>query len=375
MLFAFRVSAALAACAMPCVAAETTNSDELKPDELKISMWDRSTNLRGAFGYKDNVLLSKNNPEASFFWQSGLDFSLLRLAPESGSTLSFFLTGDDRRYFSADSVNKEQLFLVQAKIARDIGQNWQLGVPINYSYIDEVFDASTTEQIFETLPVKSHRAGVAPYVSRSLPWNSTLELKFYVDRQLYNEPLDDYWEYGPQLTWRKPYGNRSELTVSYTFRERPYDTREFVTLDFFEIPGTSLRYDQHEFELILNHSWDAERRWRIRTRFGYTLNQENGTGFYDFNRYRFAQKAGYYAKSWQAAVEAKILHYDYVRQPIPDVVGTRNIWEFVLGVRLEKNLLPKLKLFLESEHEWVDSNNTIEEYHVNTVMSGVDWEF
>src|SRR5436190_24345366 len=148
MFSMFRVPAAMTAVALPCLAADT---NEL--EEIKISMWDRTTNLRGAFGYKDNVLLSKNNPQRSAFWQTGLDFSLLRLG-ENGSTFSLFFSGDDRRYFSAEDINKEQLFIVQGKGSWEIGQNWEVGLPINYSYIDEVFDASATEQIFQALPVK-----------------------------------------------------------------------------------------------------------------------------------------------------------------------------------------------------------------------------
>jgi hypothetical protein len=358
-----------------CVCAHLAAAETNEMEDVKLTLWDRTTNLRGAFGYKDNVLLSKSNPQGSAFWQTGLDFSLLRLDPESGMTVSLFFSGDDRRYFNADSINKEEIFLAQAKVSWEIGQNWEVGLPISYSYMDEVFDASATEQIFETLPVKAHRLGVAPYVTRELPWSSVLELRFNFDRQLFNEPLDDYWEYGPQLLWRKPYGNRSEFNISYSFRERPYDTREFTTLDFQDIPGTSLTYRQHEVETSLNHSWDADRHWRTRTRLSYTRNEENGTGYYDYNRYRFAQRAGYYGKTWQAVVEGKVLHYDYIRQPVFETGGLRTLWEYVLGVRMEKNLLQKLKIFLETEHEWVDSNNEIEEYQVNTVMSGVDWEF
>ena len=370
MLFILRLFTALNVLA--CISLAADNKDE--GQDVKVSMWDRTTNLRGAFGYKDNILLSNSNPEQSAFWQTGLDFSLLRIA-DSGSTISLFFSGEDRRYFSAESINKEQLFLTQAKFSWEIGQNWEAGLPVNYSYIDEVFDASATEQILEPQPVISHRFSVSPYVSYKLPWESTLELKFYGDRQLLNDPLDDYWEYGPQLTWRKTYGYRSEVSLSYTYRLRPYDTKGFVTFDFEEIPGTSLIFRQHEFEFVLNHSWDEPRRWRTRTRLAYTRNEENGTGYYDYNRYRFAQRAGYYGATWQVVVEGKVLNYDYLRQPVADSGDIRNWWEYILGLRVEKNLLPKLKLFLETEHEWVDSNNPIEEYHVNTVMSGIDWEF
>ena len=44
-------------------------------------------------------------------------------------------------------------------------------------------------------------------------------------------------------------------------------------------------------------------------------------------------------------------------------------------MRFERNLWRELKLFLESEHDKVVSNYSIEQYFANTVMTGFDWEF
>jgi hypothetical protein len=348
-------------------------SADLEP--IDTTIWDKSLNLRGSLGYKDNVVLSKNNEEGSLFWQSGLEVSLFRLDAENGVTLSMFASGDDRRYFSAESVSHEEFIISQARVDWEMNDNWETGMAVNYSYLEEVFDASATEQVPQTLLVKSHRVGASPYISRDLPWNSTLALKFNADRQFFNEPLDGYWEYGPELDWKKRYGNHSEATLSYAFHDRPYNTREQLDLGFNDIPGSVLEFQQHEFEAVLDHSWDTNRTWRTRTRLGYLLNHDNGPGFYDYSRYRISQRIGYYGKAWEASVEGKVLYYDYVRQPVFETGEIRRMREYVLGLRVEKKLLGKLKVFFESEHEWVDSNNSLEEYTVNTVMSGVDWEY
>jgi hypothetical protein len=343
--------------------------------ELELSIWDYSVNLRGAVGYKDNVLLSTVDEQGSAFWQTALDAMLLRADLESAANLTLFLTVEDRRYFSEIEVEKEQLVLFQGKYERPIDDDWFWSAIAQYLYVDQVFDASATEQLLETLPVKSHNYQLSPGIGRNLGWDSKLELKLVAERQHFNQPLDDYWELGPQLTWTKEYGNKSELIASYTFDHRIYDTREQYDLEFEPVPGTNLRYQQHELELGVNHSWDENRRWRSRARFLFELNDDNGPGFYDYKRFRVSKRFGYYGADWQATVEGRILHYDYDVQQVLGTEEIRSNWEYVLALRAEKRIWRKLSIFGDFEHEIVDSNYALEEYDVTTVFGGVDWEF
>src|SRR5690606_28511475 len=153
-------------------------------------------------------------------------------------------------------------------------ENWKGGTELEYFYLDQVVDVSATENIFRSLPVRSHSIVAAPYVSRELPWQSLLKLEMKVARQYYNEPLDDYWEFGPELTLEKEYGHGSDVSLTYAFRQRDYDTREQLGLDFFSLPETALKFSQHEAELTVSHHWGEEERWRSRLRLGYELNQD-----------------------------------------------------------------------------------------------------
>jgi hypothetical protein len=343
--------------------------------KLDLALWDKSISLRGALGYKDNVLLGSTQEDGSPFWQSAMDVTLMRLSLDQGPNLTFFLSGEDRRYFSAEQIDKEQLLLTHLKLEQPFLEDWTASAAVQYMYADQVYDASATEQILETLPVKSHNLQFVPGIKRSLPWQSELELRFAVERQLFNEPLDDYWELGPQLVYTKKYGHRSELTLSYTFDHRVYDERQELALNFEPIADTSLEYVQHEFEVGVNHSWDAKRRWRSRMRFLFEINSDGGSGFYDYYRYRLSKRFGYYGSDWEATLEGKILHYDYERQPVFQGTGIRSTWEYVLAVHGRKTVWKGLSVFADVEHEISDSNYTLEEYSVNTVMGGVDWEF
>jgi hypothetical protein len=341
-----------------------------------LALWDKSINLRGALGYKDNVLLSSIQEQGSAFWQSAVDVMLLRLNTDpAAGTFSFFVTGEDRRYFSSLEVDKEQLVLSQAKWEQPFLENWKWGAIAQYMYADQVFDASATEELLQTLPVKSHNFQSAPYLSRQLPANFSLELKATLERQYFSDPLDDYWEGGPQLTLTKRYGHRSDLALIYIYDHRTYDTRRQIDLNAAAIPDTSLAFHQHEFEATLLHAWDKGRHWRSRLRAVYERNDDNGPGYYDYDRYRWSKRFGYYGADWEATVEGKILHYDYARQRVSDSSEVRAVWEYSVAFRAEKMVYKKLKIFAESEHEKVDSNYALEEYTVNTVLGGVDWEF
>ena len=343
--------------------------------KLDVALWDKSVSLRGAFGYKDNVLLSAVQEDGSAFWLSGIDVTLMRLSLADGPNLTFFLSGEDRRYFSAEEIDKEQFLLTHFKLEQSFLDVWSASATVQYVYADQVYDASATEQILQTMPVKSHNMQLAPGIKRSLPWTSEVELKFTVERQLFNKPLDDYWEAGPQLIYTKKYGYRSEVTIGYTFDRRAYDERPELALDFEPVPDTSLEYMQHEFEIGVNHSWDQKRHWRSRARVLFEINDDSGTGYYDYKRYRLSKRFGYYRDAWEATVEGKILHYDYDLQPVFLGTGTRSTWEYVLAAHVERTLWKTLNVFADIEHEISESNYAPEEYTVTTVMGVIDWEF
>jgi len=272
-------------------------------------------------------------------------------------------------------LDKEQLLLSQAKITKTFGSDWTAGFLAQYLYDDQVFDASSSESIFEILPVKSHDAQFGPLLTRNLPWHSTIELRFTAEREIFEQPLDSYWQYGPRVTFAKKYGNHSEASLSYAFNYRVYDTREELNLDFTPLTDSFLRFDQHEFEAAVDHSWDEERRWRTRLKFLFQINEDNGNDFFSFYKYRLSGRAGYFRKDWQATIEGKILHYDYWIQPVRDGNAVRQTWEYVASAHVEKAVWKKVKIFVEAEHDTVNSDCLFEQYHANTVFSGFDWEF
>ena len=338
-------------------------------------IWDHSFTVRGGVGYKDNVLLNKHNRQKSGFWLSAGDFFLIR-EQGHGNHLTAFGTFEDRRYFSAEGINKEQLGTGQIDFKRDLSANWQAGVVLQYVYLDQVLDVSITENISQAIPVRAHSLSGAPYLAVQLPWDMRLETRFEIERQFIKLPLDDFWEAGPEITVTKRYGNRSDLFASYAFHERAYDNRRQFSLDFETIPDTSLKFYKHILEAGVKHYWDADRRWRTTVKGAYERTEENGSGFYDYDKIRASIQGAYVQDSWEARLQGRVTHYQFDRQPVEFGNSTalgRTEWN--VNAQLRRNLWKTLAVFVESDHEWVESNFNIDSYHANTVMAGAEFEF
>jgi hypothetical protein len=338
------------------------------------SIWDRTFDLRFGSGFKDNLLLSHRSQERSAFLSSGLDIIILRL-PVDGTQFYFFLSGEDIRYLSGKLVDKEQSLIAISQLKKNFAENWQGGMEFQYLYQDQVVDVSTTERVGTVLAQGNAFTG-RPLLRRTLSKAFWAEMDFSLTRQYFKEPLDDFWEGGPRMSLGTEYGQKSELTLSYQIRRRGYDHREQVAADGALIPNTSLEFDTQETSLSWRHNWDKERRWRSSTKVAFESNQDNGSGYFDYQKYQVAEQLRYRATTWELQGQIRLNHYDYPVQKVgPIDPAKRNQTGFVLTLHGSKNLTKKLKLFANYEHESIISNRPSDEYDVNVISAGIDREF
>lgn len=337
-------------------------------------LWDKSLNLRGGFGYKDNVLLRSTGKAASEFGAFGFDAMILRL-PIHGPQFTLFVTGDDNRYLRDIGVDKEQTLVAAAKLDVPWSDGWEAGLGVQYVYQDQVFDVSATETDLTTLRLKGHGIKGTPSLSRKLSDQWKVQAEFPVTRQFLAAPLDDYWSGGPKISLERGYGRRSFVSLSYGFDWRSYDKREQFDPRGAIIPETSLRFYLHEFELINRHYWDVKRHWRNDTKLGFDWNQDSGSGFFDYFRYYASEQFRWATDDWNIKAQARLSYYDYPVQTVSfESSEKRNLMALTLTFRAERKLAKKLKLFVEFEHEQNLSNRAINEYRANTVTGGLDWE-
>jgi hypothetical protein len=320
-------------------------------------------------------MLSKVAVEPSAFWASGLDIMVWQL-PAEGRDFYFFISGDDIRYLSGIAVDKEQTVIGQTQLKKDYGNGWQTEAELLYLYQNQVFDASIDETNLRTVQAKGHRFALNPSVRRAFGPAYRGELELGVIRQFLKYPLDDYWEVGPRFVLGRAYGYQSDLALSYEFFHRPYEERFQTLADGTPLPDRPLAYQQHETALAWQHYWDKQRCWRTTTKLSLVLNQDNGSGYFDYRKYQASQQVRYRTKKWEARVQGKVSFYDYPIQTISDTdLSLRQKTLLVVNVRGERRLTRSLKWYAEFEHERALSNIALDEYRVNLVSSGLDWEF
>jgi hypothetical protein len=348
---------------------------------LELPSWEHSVNLKARAGYKDNVTLANAAPEASAFVGTGLELVAWRQVG-ANAQFEFFVTADDRRYLSADSVEKEQIAYVLTQLKKDLSEDWHVSLGLEYLYQDQIVDVSVTEAELDTIRVVGHAIVVRPTVRRDLKsaWNvgnSWLELQLPAQRQLFRAPLDDYWEGGTRLVWGLPYGDQSELTFGYEFGYRRFDEEEQRAADGVRLPGTHRAFDLHEIRGTWRHYWDQRRRWRTSTKISTKWLRDNGGGYFDYTRGQVSEQVRFRTKALEIQAEVKLARYDYTHQtvaPPPDLT-LRNRSEIGFNFRCERQIVRFLKIFAEYSYEQTMANRSIEEYTVNTVSGGLNWEF
>ncbi len=340
------------------------------------SPWDFTAEASVAGGYKDNLLHSHINREASAFIETGLSSTISRSAAD-GTELSLLITGEDTRYPGGRNVRKEQSVIVLANGRQSLAENWSIGLKPRYLYFDQVYDSSITETNLLSQPTKSQQFSISPDVRWEFVQHWFLGLEIPVMRQTFNRAdLDHYWEGGPKFSLSYSYGPRSEITLSAWAYERFYDSRNQFDQTGAGVPGTHLRYRMEAIELENVHYFDRARHWRSRTRLEYLRNTDNGSDWFSYHQFLAAAQVRYRSKHWTAELAAKGIYYQYDRQLAgPAFVQKRHRTNLELHARFERYFSQSWKIFAEYSHEQSFSNEILDDYGVNRGLAGVSWEY
>lgn len=350
-------------------------ADESLEDLPDIPLWDYSGELRGGLGYKDNVLLSNADRLGSGFWMSGAEAMLFRL-PTGDWRFHLFADIADSRYFDAPEVGSEQVALAATQVSKELGSGWKTIWGLNYLYQNQVFDNSANY---------ANQLSVGKIVGHTLVPRWALRKKlgpFWVEgelsgtRQWLEEPLDDYWQYGPRAVVGYGFGHGSELTLSCQPSRLDYDNREQVDREGVPIANSSLSLDGHAVELCLTHPFDEQRRWQTVTVIAYEKSRDNGSGFYDYDYYRFSQQLRYRDKKWEISARVRVGFYDYPVQPVSATDSERREKTMLsVTLRAERNLTKHLKAHASYGWDRSISNLEFDDYYANTVVGGLAFVF
>jgi hypothetical protein len=339
------------------------------------SNWIKSLEVRASSGYKDNVLLANQNVEASPFLAGGLDLTFIRL-PESGWDGMLTVSGDYTHYLTATNVDQEATAVVEGQVKKSFESGWRVGLTADYLYFNQVFDNSVVSTQLVALPVVGNSFTLRPSVAKPFGDKYRLELEFPATRQIFDQFIDNYWEFGPRLTFGRELPNGCDLAAVYQFTDRLHDTRPARDASGNVENGHGLQFHQSELSFVWRQFWDDNHRWRTITKLGLERNDDNGGGYYDFWRPLASAQMRYRAKTWEVRSEARIAYYHWDSQRIAEPESPIRHKTYVrMNFRGEKNLTRSLKLFAEYEYERAISNLDIDQYTVNTISAGLNWEF
>lgn len=363
------------ASACSCIAA-STNDEELLKELALPSLWIKTLDARTWSGYKDNVLLANQNTESSPLLGASLDGSLLRL-PVDGWESMFLFSGEYTRYFNLTNIDHEADAIAQAQFKKKLADNWKPGLAAEYFYFDQVFDNSIVSTQLLALPVDGHTFTLRPSLEKPFAEHYHFQAELVGTRQIFGQFIDNYWEFGPKLTLGREYGHKSDLSISYAFNDRLHDTMPARDAGGNIEPGRGLQFWGHELFAVWRHNWDAEGRLRTTTKLSIQRNEDNGGGFYNFWRPFLMEQVRYRRPTWELRTEARVSYYQWDAQRI-DITSpspVRHKAYFRFDVRAEKSLAKTFKLFAQYTHDEAISNLEVDQYSMNSVLAGFDWEF
>jgi len=357
--------------------ADDTNDLAALTRDLGISLWDKSFSIRNGVGYDDNVLLDNARVRGSGFFDNGLDATVYRL-PLGAWEYYYFLSGDDLRYWRNIGVGSQDNWIGAAKIDRVFSDDWKAGATFSYAYQDQILDLLTTEGVTAKTPTKviGNMLSLRPFLRRNLGSNYWVELEAEGVRQFYGSPAFSYWRAGPRISFGRDYGFHSQISLSYGVFDQPFDNEPRAAANGTNLPGARLEYLTQRAELLWRHHYGASHTWESTVRLNFDSVNDNASGYYNFYRYGASAELDYEAHGWKITAQGDLRYYNYPHQTADDPELSA-LYEtgFTASLHVERRITKWLKLFADYEFEHTFSDDSVEEYAVNTFKGGLQWEF
>ena len=370
------------ACLLGCTIAAGAESKgdaesaDLPPELMKELLGTTvSVDLRAGAGYKDNVLLTETNPIKSAFLRADVDAFIWK-PPVVLTDAYWAISGSETRYLGAPSDAKsERVWLTQGELRYAIGTYFKAGLMIQGYYQDQVLDLSTSE----TGPLRARFRvfGVTggPNLRWEIhdPWWFEVSAAWKLER--YEGVAEDYHEPATVLRVGRRLGKRHELSVAWLWKHRGYTDRNAYTIGGRPLAGTHLSTNWNQLELRFVSNWS--RSWSSAVKLAGDKLRDSASGYFDYNHWRGELEVKWHKDPWQLRLTASRGLHDYKVQ----VSGTgfdppsRQIRLSRVSIGGERKLTEKLSAFLESD---VERNNTKDpggSYRLNTVFTGLSYEF
>jgi hypothetical protein len=306
---------------------EVVDGEQLTDDELdaliagagiggKLRRWEKDLTFQGVAGYNDNVLRGPFREDGSVFYGASVEAFFWRLPREGKLDFYTYLLADTIRYPDAEGIDGETLVLTQSKLSKSFSDSFEAGTVFQYTYADQVFDVSTDELDSDTTLLRFHQWVGRVYAERKVARNYLVSLEGAVKYINFLESSDDYTAPSLELSVERAFKGRSKASFRYQVGRKIYTEREQRGKSGDVIEMSALEWTWHEIGFDWRQQWGKNGNIRNDTKIFWKLNRDNGSGYYDFNRYGIKNSLHYQIGKWDLEGEVKISQYDYLVQTV-----------------------------------------------------------
>jgi hypothetical protein len=129
-------------------------------------------------------------------------------------------------------------------------------------------------------------------------------------------------------------------------------------------------------ELAFTQTWDEKRRWQTVTAASFEAARDNGSGFFDYDQYRFSQRVRYRDEAWEITAQARFSSFAYSTQTVgPADPALRCKTLISVSLRAERKLTKHLIVHAGYGWERSLSNLDFDDYQASTATAGLGLTF
>lgn len=340
---------------------------------FELPTWDFGADVSLGVGYQDNVLLAAFDPDSSAFLRTSVDVLAWRYPTDHGVEWVNFFDATATHFFSAATDNS-LLAITRSEWRWRPDDRWRFAVGGQFVHQDEVIDASTLDSGLTSAKAKLDSLAIEPSVewmfSDDWSWIAEVTAKF----DDFHPPLDDYVEYAAESGLRRGLGRWGDIRFTYGYLSRNYIDRPQSAVGGRPLDGTELRVGQHKLETRYQLRGGEAWKWNFDLRASYLENEDNGPGWYDYDRRIINSSWSIQNDTWSIEADAGWRRYDYRVQAVGfGNPPKRERTEWTGYVRMERRVSEYLAAFAEFELEHSVSNDPFLDYDDHTVVFGMSW--
>ena len=345
--------------------------------DLRMPTWDHEATLSGSIGYNDNPLLQPagQDPEASGFWQTGVEFFLWRL-PTDGTEFILMVDATDLRYFSTIETDGDQVAFLHGSWSW-ITADWsRVSLKAQAIYQDQVLDLSANELEPYIGPVEVLSSSVEPEWELTLTRDLSVSASGLIRTDRFQEGPDDFDDLGGRVGVGYRLKQWGELEIRYSAYTRDYATRVQYTAGGRPLFGTHLSVDHRETEARFLLRSVPDGGWTLRTKLGHLQFRDNGSGFFDYDRAMGGLELSWSPGQWRFTARGDYHRYDFLSQTVwTGRLENRLKEDTFASLRVERDLTGSLRWHLEGEWEMSRTNDVYGDYDAVSGSTGLAWSF